>query len=106
MATPGQLGRADPSISPPNGFCKLTRVPPEVLLHFVKNITSKTDLLNIMVTRKHLKDPAETMLWNVCNTRGYEKLLSLTLIEQAHHKTEVHTLLLDFEDNGLQPSPQ
>ncbi|CAD0095919.1 unnamed protein product [Aureobasidium mustum] len=103
MATPGQPSMIDPSIPPSDCSCKLTRVPPEVALNIVKNVTSKTDLLNVMVTCKHPKDPAETMLWNVCNTRGYEKLLSLTPIEQKHHKTKVHTLLLDFKDNGLQP---
>ncbi|KAH0336401.1 hypothetical protein KCU74_g2035, partial [Aureobasidium melanogenum] len=103
MPEPAQRVKVDPSLSPTHGSCKITQLPDEVALNILNNITRKADLLNVMVTCKHLRDPAETILWKVCHTRGYEKLLSIIPAEQSHHKTKVHTLLLDFQDNGLQP---
>ncbi|KEQ58669.1 uncharacterized protein M437DRAFT_88438 [Aureobasidium melanogenum CBS 110374] len=103
MPEPAQRVRADPSLPPRDGSCRITQLPDEVALNVLNNVTHKADLLNVMVTCKHLKDPAETLLWKVCNTKGYEKLLSTNPAEQSHHKTKVHTLLLDFKDNGLQP---
>lgn len=103
MAGPGQPVGADPSIPPSDGSCKITKLPSEVHQDIFENITNQTDLLNLMATCKDLKAPAEAILWRVCTTRGYEKLLSMTLDEQLYYKTKVHTLMLDFQDNGLQP---
>lgn len=92
MSEPSQRARADPSIPLADGSCKITRLPAEVAQNIFENITERAVLLNLMVPCKHLEAQAEAVLWEVCNARGYAKLLSLAPNKQHYYKSKVRSL--------------
>ncbi|KAG9912064.1 hypothetical protein KCU98_g495, partial [Aureobasidium melanogenum] len=75
-------------VPPADGSCKITQLPAEVAQNIFGNITEQAVLLNLMVTCKHLKAPAEAVLWEFCNARGYAKLLSLAPDKQHYYKSK------------------
>lgn len=103
MAEPGQSVRADPPIPPSDGSCKITKLPSEVHQVIFEDITNQAHLLNLMVTCKDLKVPAEAVLWKKCNIGGYAKLLTLPSNKQRYHMPKMCELTLDIGNNGLQP---
>ncbi|KAG9528167.1 hypothetical protein KCU93_g4577, partial [Aureobasidium melanogenum] len=103
MSVPDQRARADPSIPPANGSCKITKLPSEVHQNIFPDIANPSHLINIMTTCKDLKAPAEAILWKKCNIEGYARLLTLPADQQQSNRNKVRELIFDIRNTDLQP---
>ncbi|KAG9745099.1 hypothetical protein KCU73_g7964, partial [Aureobasidium melanogenum] len=104
MSVPDQRARADPSIPPANGSCKITKPPSEVHQNIFADITNPSHLINIMTICEDLKASAEAILWKKCNIEGYARLLlTLPADQQRSHRNKVRELTFDIRNTGVQP---
>jgi hypothetical protein len=82
----------------------ITALPSEILSNIFKSIEASSDLLNLMNTCKSFTRPAERVLWEVCNTKGYAKLLKMETEQQDTFARWIQDQTIIFEENGFRPT--